>query len=154
MHGSARTSGVPFTFAVTTLVGLLWWLNGRECILSTVIYWLADGDHARQDILLPDWFSRWIMLGTTFVFRVGLSGAMAPVGPQVAHAQAMKLRRHVHGELRQPPRAAELKPQNAGPPKCETSCFSSSSVFLAGRATSTFARVRHQLRHCTSQLVL
>jgi hypothetical protein len=60
--------------AVPTAIGILWWLNGRECLLSSMIYRLADGDRTTADIFLPDWFARWIMTGSTslLVVAVGL----------------------------------------------------------------------------------
>jgi hypothetical protein len=48
-----------------TAIGILWWLNGRECVLSSMIYRLSGGDRTTPDIFLPDWFARWIMAGST-----------------------------------------------------------------------------------------
>lgn len=55
---------------VPTAIGILWWLNGRECILSSMIYRLSGGDRAQPDIFLPDWFARWIMTGSTSLLVV------------------------------------------------------------------------------------
>jgi hypothetical protein len=57
-----------------TAIGILWWLNGRECVLSSMIYRLSGGDRTTPDIFLPDWFARWIMAGSTslLVVAVGL----------------------------------------------------------------------------------
>jgi hypothetical protein len=51
-------------------VGALWLINGRECVISSAIYALAGGDRTTRDILLPDWFARRIMVGTTMVLVV------------------------------------------------------------------------------------
>jgi hypothetical protein len=60
--------------AVPTGIGVLWWLNGRECLLSSVIYRLADGDHTVSDIFLPDAVASRIMpVSTTLLaLAVGL----------------------------------------------------------------------------------
>jgi hypothetical protein len=59
--------------AVPTAIGILWWLNGHECLLSTLIYRLSDDDHNQPDIFLPDWFARWIMAGSTAVLTVAVA---------------------------------------------------------------------------------
>jgi hypothetical protein len=59
--------------AVPTGIGILWWLNGRECVLSSMIYRLAGGDRSTPDIFLPDWFARWIMTGSTSLLVVAIS---------------------------------------------------------------------------------
>jgi hypothetical protein len=53
--------GFLWAIAIPSLIGVLWWLNGHECVLSSLIYRLADGDHAQPDIFLPDWIARRIM---------------------------------------------------------------------------------------------
>ncbi len=60
--------------ALPTAIGILWWLNGRECVLSSMIYRLSGGDRTQPDIFLPGWFARWIMTGSTslLVVAVGL----------------------------------------------------------------------------------
>jgi hypothetical protein len=58
--------------AVPTIIGLLWWLNGRECLLSSIIYRLAGGDHTQSDIFLPDWMSSRIMPVSTAVLAVAI----------------------------------------------------------------------------------
>jgi hypothetical protein len=59
--------------AIPTGVGLLWLLNGHECVLSSVIYRLSGGDRAVPDILLPTCFARWIMTGATPVLCFGVA---------------------------------------------------------------------------------
>ena len=59
------------SIVLPTLVGLLWLINGHECVLSTIIYALA-GDRTRNDILLPVWFARWIMPGTSIVLTAAV----------------------------------------------------------------------------------
>lgn len=63
--GRASRRWLNAALLLPTLVGVLWWLNGRECVLSTLIYRLADGDRNQPDIFLPDWLSPWIMTGST-----------------------------------------------------------------------------------------
>jgi hypothetical protein len=72
--GRASRRLLTAAIAAPTAIGLLWWLNGRECVLSSLIYRLADGDRTTADIFLPDWFARWIMTGSTalLVVAVGL----------------------------------------------------------------------------------
>jgi hypothetical protein len=53
-----------------TLIGALWLLNGKECILSTAIYALAGGDRSTPDIYLPVWLAEWIMTGSTLLLVV------------------------------------------------------------------------------------
>jgi hypothetical protein len=47
--------------AVPSIIGILWWLNGRECLLSSIIYRLSGGDRTQADIFLPDWAASRIM---------------------------------------------------------------------------------------------
>jgi hypothetical protein len=47
--------------AVPSIIGILWWLNGRECLLSSIIYRLSGGDRTQGDIFLPDWAASRIM---------------------------------------------------------------------------------------------
>ena len=58
--------------AIPTTVGVVWRLNGGECPLASLVYRLAGGDKTTSDILLPLWFSRWIMTGSTIVLAVGI----------------------------------------------------------------------------------
>jgi hypothetical protein len=59
---AARRAACFFgSIAIPSLIGVLWWLNGRECLLSSLIYRLAGGDHTRADIFLPDRMARLIM---------------------------------------------------------------------------------------------
>lgn len=59
-----------------TLIGVLWLLNGRECILSTAIYALSNGDRTTPDIFLPVWMAEWIMTGSTLLLAVATSGVL------------------------------------------------------------------------------
>ena len=59
--GRASPVGLRVAIAVPTAIGILWWLNGRECLLSSAIYRLADGDHTQSDIFLPDAVASMIM---------------------------------------------------------------------------------------------
>jgi hypothetical protein len=59
--GRASRSLLRWSIAIPTLIGVLWWLNGRECLLSSLIDRLAGGDHTRADIFLPDPMARLIM---------------------------------------------------------------------------------------------
>jgi hypothetical protein len=70
--GRASRRPLIAAIAVPTAIGILWWLNGRECLLSSVIYRLSGGDRTTPDIFLPDWFSRWIMTGTTSLLTVAV----------------------------------------------------------------------------------
>jgi hypothetical protein len=72
--GRASCRLLLLAIAVPTAIGILWWLNGRECLLSSMIYRLAGGDRTIADIFLPEWFARWIMAGSTslLVVAVGL----------------------------------------------------------------------------------
>ncbi len=60
--------------AVPSLIGALWWLNGRECLLASVIYRLAGDDRTQSDIFLPDAAARLIMPVSTslLLLAVGL----------------------------------------------------------------------------------
>jgi hypothetical protein len=68
--------------ALPTAIGVLWWLNGRECVLSSMIYRLAGGDRTTPDIFLPDCFARWIMTGSTALLAVAVG---LVVWRQLAH---------------------------------------------------------------------
>ena len=72
--GRASRKLLISSIAAPPAIGILWWLNGRECVLSSMIYRLAGGDRTTPDIFLPDWFARWIMTGSTalLVVAVGL----------------------------------------------------------------------------------
>jgi hypothetical protein len=72
--GRAKRGLLNAAIAVPSIVGIFWWLNGRECVLSSIIYRLSAGDRTRADIFLPEWFSSWIMAGSTslLVVAVGL----------------------------------------------------------------------------------
>jgi len=59
--GRASRKALLTAITVPSLIGVLWWLNGRECLLSTIIYRLADGDRSRPDIFLPERIARLIM---------------------------------------------------------------------------------------------
>lgn len=66
---TGRTSRIwlRVAIAVPTAIGILWWLNGRECLLSSMIYRLADGDRTLSDIYLPDTAAQMIMPISTFL---------------------------------------------------------------------------------------
>ena len=72
--GRASRRLLMVAIAVPCAIGILWWLNGRECLLSSMIYRLSGGDRTQPDIFLPDWFARWIMTGSTslLIVAVGL----------------------------------------------------------------------------------
>jgi hypothetical protein len=59
--GRASRKLLLAAIAIPSLIGMLWWLNGRECLLSSMIYRLADGDRTQADIFLPDGMARLIM---------------------------------------------------------------------------------------------
>jgi hypothetical protein len=69
--------------AAPTVIAVLWWLNGRECVLSSLIYRLSGGGRTQPDIFLPDWFARWIITGTTSLLAVAAALVM---WRQLAHA--------------------------------------------------------------------
>ncbi|BAM92131.1 hypothetical protein S58_61560 [Bradyrhizobium oligotrophicum S58] len=60
---TGRTAGfrLQIAIAVPSLIGVLWWLNGRECLLSSLIYRFAGDDRTQSDIFLPDAVARLIM---------------------------------------------------------------------------------------------
>jgi len=62
-------------FLIPVAIGAAWFINGRECLLSSVIYRLSDGDHAVADIYLPDAVARRIMPVSTALLALG--GGMA-----------------------------------------------------------------------------
>jgi len=70
-RGRASRRPLLASIAFPVLIGVLWLLNGHECVLSSLIYRLANGDRSTSDIFLPVWFARWIMLGTTLVLLAG-----------------------------------------------------------------------------------
>ncbi len=74
-----------------TAIGVLWWLNGRECVMSSMIYRLAGGDRTTPDIFLPDWFARWIMTGSTALLAVAVG---LVVWRQLAHRWRRSAGRH------------------------------------------------------------
>jgi hypothetical protein len=55
------------SIAIPSTVGILWWLNHHECILTSIIYELSGGDRSQPDIFLPVWLSHRIMLGSTLL---------------------------------------------------------------------------------------
>jgi hypothetical protein len=58
--------------AVPSIIGILWWLNGRECLLSSIIYRLSGGDRTLADIFLPDWAASRIMQVSTPLFAAAI----------------------------------------------------------------------------------
>jgi hypothetical protein len=74
--GRASRRLLPAAILLPSLVGVLWWLNGHECLLSSLIYRLADGDRSQADIFLPNWIGRWIMPASTslLALAIGLIG--------------------------------------------------------------------------------
>ena len=53
-------------------IGLIYAINGFECPLTTLVYWLA-GQRDVSDIFFPDWFARNIMLVSTVVYVAGIA---------------------------------------------------------------------------------
>jgi len=72
--GRASRGRLVAAIAVPSVIGILWWLNGRECLLSSMIYRLSAGDRTRPDIFLPDWVASRIMPVSTvlLVAAIGL----------------------------------------------------------------------------------
>jgi hypothetical protein len=71
---TGRASRLWLRVAVTvpTGIGILWWLNGRECLLSSVIYRLAGGDRTVPDIFLPDAVASRIMPVSTMLLALAV----------------------------------------------------------------------------------
>lgn len=74
LTGRASSRWLTGAIAVPAAIGVLWWLNGGECVLSTAIYRLANGDRTQSDIFLPDAVAGMIMPVSTplLVLAVGL----------------------------------------------------------------------------------
>jgi hypothetical protein len=89
--GRASRKLLITSLALPTAIGVLWWLNGRECVLSSMIYRLAGGDRTTPDIFLPDWFARWIMTGSTALLAVAVG---LVVWRQLAHGWRRSAGRH------------------------------------------------------------
>lgn len=53
------------------LIGVLYAINGFECLLATLVHRLA-GRRDVSDIFLPDWIANKIMLVSTLVYLVGM----------------------------------------------------------------------------------
>lgn len=70
--GRASRNWLLAAIAVPAAIGILWWLNGRECLLSSIIYRLSGGDHTTADTFFPDWFANWIMTGSTALLAVAV----------------------------------------------------------------------------------
>jgi hypothetical protein len=70
--GRAKREWLLAAIAVPLAIGILWCLNRRECMLSSIIYRLSGGDRTVADIFLPDWFASWIMTGSTTLLVVGV----------------------------------------------------------------------------------
>lgn len=70
--GRASRRLLPAAILLPSLVGVLWWLNGHECLLSSLIYRLAGGDRSQADIFLPDWIGRWIMPVSTSLLALAI----------------------------------------------------------------------------------
>lgn len=58
--------------AAPSIIGVLWWLNGRECLLSSIIYRLSAGDRTQPDIFLPDWAASRIMPVSTVLLAAAV----------------------------------------------------------------------------------
>jgi hypothetical protein len=71
--GRASAGLLRLCIAIPGAIGVFWLVNGRECLLSSVVYRLSSGDRSVPDILLPAWFARWIMAGTTLVLSIGVA---------------------------------------------------------------------------------
>ncbi|MDR3466537.1 MAG: hypothetical protein P4M07_11380 [Xanthobacteraceae bacterium] len=74
--GRARKWWLRAAMVVPVAIGAAWWVNGHECLLSTVIYRLSDADHAVTDIYLPDWMARNIMPVSTAVLALAGAGVL------------------------------------------------------------------------------
>lgn len=61
LMGRGSRSRLSAAIAIPAVIGVLWWLNGHECLLSSIIYRLSGGDRSQPDIFLPDWTARLIM---------------------------------------------------------------------------------------------
>jgi len=72
--GLASKGRLVAAIAIPSIIGLLWWLNGRECLLSSMIHRLSAGDRRQPDIFLPDWVASRIMPVSTalLVAAIGL----------------------------------------------------------------------------------
>jgi hypothetical protein len=71
LTGTATSGRLLAAIVIPLGIGVLWWLNGRECLLSSVIYRLAGGDRTQADIFLPDWVASRIMPVSTFLLAAG-----------------------------------------------------------------------------------
>ncbi len=65
--GRASPRMLRAAIAIPLIIGILWWLNHHECLLTSAIYALSGGDHSQPDIFLPVWISSRVMLGSTLV---------------------------------------------------------------------------------------
>lgn len=74
--GRARRWRLRAAIAFPVAIGVAWWLNGRECLLSTVIYRLSGGDRAAPDIYLPDEIARNIMPVSTAILALAAAGVL------------------------------------------------------------------------------
>ncbi len=66
--GRASPGLLLAAITVPSIIGVLWWLNGQECLLSSIIYRLSGGDRTQADIFLPDWVASRIMPVSTPLF--------------------------------------------------------------------------------------
>jgi hypothetical protein len=71
--GRASPGRLVASIAIPSMIGVLWWLNGRECLLSTMIYRLSAGDRTQPDIFLPDWAASRIMPVSTVLLAIAIA---------------------------------------------------------------------------------
>ena len=71
--GRASRRPLLIAIAIPSIIGMLWWLNGRECLLSSIIYRLSGGDRTQPDIFLPDWAANRIMPVSTPLFAAAIA---------------------------------------------------------------------------------
>jgi hypothetical protein len=71
--GRASRGRLIAAIAIPSIIGILWWLNGGECLLSTMIYRLSAGDRTQPDIFLPDWAASRIMPVSTGMLAIAIA---------------------------------------------------------------------------------
>lgn len=76
VSGRASRLWLRGAIAVPTAIGIMWRLNGSECLLSSLIYRLADGNRALSDIFLPDAVASRIMPVSTSLLALAVALAL------------------------------------------------------------------------------